>query len=426
MPRRLLVLLLVLLSLSLAGCRSEPPPVTATASFQEYKSSIVGLEFYVNQSSGEPKQVINLNDKQLTRRLLDFLGQLPGTNPPPSSWGGARDYLAFKFTHNGETLASNQYPYYHQDNSPGYLELEDGWHQVPLKFSTNLAILSQYPEATSDVDPADVAFLKQYGWTVFYKIKSYTGGLPDKFQHESGEYPVSLYYAYNNELSKDVGLDLAPYLGKNVQINLYKLEEPLPAFMKPRQDAGRAVIVRDGDKIVGAWLDAGRHDAFACSLKGRRMEEITGKTWGQWVDQFIDHHNEQEKLISQMTPEKVIETYYEAIDHKDPRTAHACETRRRLVTYLFNNMDNNRLYNYSYATNDADEINNITRARVIRIQPYQDPGPVDPNVKKYVVEVDLNVRKVITYDSGRQIRFFTLRRETPTTGWRIDNISTGP
>ncbi|MGI9860983.1 DUF4829 domain-containing protein [Moorella naiadis] len=426
MLRRLIVLLLFLLSLSLAGCRSQPPPAPATASFQEYKSDIVGLEFYVNQSSGEPKQIINLNDKQLTRRLLDFLGQLPGTNPPPSSWGGARDYLAFKFTRNGETLASKQYPYYHQDNGPGYLELEDGWHQVPLKFSTNLATLAQYPEATSDVDPADVAFLKQYGWTVFYKIKSYTGGLPDTFQHESGEYPVSLYYAYNNELSKDVGLDLTPYLGKNVQINLYKLEEPLPAFMKPRQDASRAVIVRDGDKIVGAWLDAGRHDAFACSLKGRRMEEITGKTWGQWVDQFIDHHNEQEKLISQMTPEKVIETYYEAIDHKDPRTAHACETRRRLVTYLFKNMDNNRLYNYSYATNDADEISNITRARVIRIQPYQVPGPEDPNIKRYVVEVELNVRRVITYDSGRQIRFFTLRRETPTTGWRIDDIGTGP
>lgn len=426
MFRRILACLLILLPLSLAGCRGENQAVTKAASFKEFKSNIIGLEFYVNQPSGEPRQAINLNDKQLARRFLDFLGQLPLTNSPPASWTGARDFLVFKYNHNGENLTSKQYPYYHQDNGTGYLELEDGWHLVPAAFNSRLATLAQYPEATSDVEPADVAFLKQYGWTIFYKIKDYSGRLPDKLIHESGEYPVALYYAYNNELSKDVGLDLTPYLGKNVQINLYKLEEPLPAFMKPRQDAGRAVIVRDGDKIVGAWLDAGRHDAFACSLKGRRLEEITGKSWGEWVDQYIDHENEQEKLISQMTPEKVIETYYEAIDHKDPRTAHACETRRRLVTYLFRNMDNNRLYNYSYATNDADEINNITRAKIIRIQPYQDAGSEQPDVRKYVVEVDLNVRRAVTYDSGRQVRFFTLRRETPTTGWRIDDISTGP
>ncbi|NLW06920.1 MAG: DUF4830 domain-containing protein, partial [Clostridia bacterium] len=166
-------------------------------------------------------------------------------------------------------------------------------------------------------------------------MKSYNGRLPEKFLHQSGEYPVVLYYAYNNELSKDVGLDLSPYLGQEVTVNLYKLEEPLPAFMAPRQRASRAVVVKDKDQIIAAWLDAGRHHGFACSLKGRRLEEITEKTWGEWVNQYIDHRNEQDILISRMQPEEVIETYFEAIDHKDPRTAHACETRERLIHSLF-------------------------------------------------------------------------------------------
>ncbi|MGI6286066.1 hypothetical protein MHOCP_00760 [Moorella humiferrea] len=425
MRKSLPVLLLLLILLNLSGCQSRKE---TAAAFKEFQNEITGIEVYATEKPGEePRQIINLVDRQLTQRFLNLLGPLPKTEPPPEDWKGKKDYLAFKYNKNGEIAVSKRYPFWHQDNAPGYLELEDGWHQVAAEFYTKLAPLAEYTEASSDIDPQDAAFLKQYGWTIFYKIKTYTGRLPDKFIHESGEYPVSLYYAYNNELSRDVGLDITPYLGKTVTVNLYKIEEPLPPFMEPRRDANRAVIVKDGIKIIGAWLDAGRHDAFACSLRGRRLEEITGKSWGEWVDQYIDHQNPQEKLISQMSPEKVIETYYEAINNNDPRTAHATETRRRLVSYLFRNMDNNRLYNYSYATNDADEIGNITRARIIRIQPINDPATAGrDDVKKFMVEVDLNVRRVVTYDSGRRILFFTLRQETPTTGWRIDTIGTGP
>jgi len=425
MHKRLFILLLGLFTLiNLSGCQNQSIPAT----FDDFKIQVVGLEFYVTQEpDAEPRQVVNLSDKQLTQRFLVFLGPLPRTEPPPASWTGAKDYLAFKYVQENEIVSSRQYTYWHQNNSPGYLELEDGWRQVPAEFAAQLTILTEYPEASSDIDAADTAFLKQYGWTVFYKIKTYTGRLPDKLLHESGEYPVALYYAYNNELSKDIDLDITPYLGKNVTVNLYKIEEPLPAFMEPRQNANRAVIVKDGEQIVGTWLDAGRHDAFACSLKGRRLEEITGKTWGEWVNLYIDHSNPQEKLISCMKPEEVIETYFEAIDHRDPHTAHACETRQRLVSYLFNNMDNNRLYNYSYATNDADWINNINRAKIINIQPCNRPAQEDQSVvKTYVVIVDINVKRLITHDSGRQVLYITLRRETPTTGWRIDSISPAP
>ena len=129
-----------------------------------------------------------------------------------------------------------------------------------------------------------------------------------------------------------------------------------------------------------------------------------------------------------MQPEEVIETYFEAVDHRDSRTAHACETRKRLLGSLFANMDNNRLYNYSYANGDATWINNINRAKVINIQPYSNVKQKKEQaiVKTYVVEVDINVKRLITHDSGRQILYITLCRETLTTGWRIDSLSTAP
>ncbi|MDK2820652.1 MAG: hypothetical protein PWP31_617 [Clostridia bacterium] len=436
MLRRLAIFFMLFLTFfTLNGCTQKP----VVAAFKDFEDQIVGLNLYESQQENEePRQIVNVSDKKIVQDLLELMGQLPKTSNPPSPWSGEKKSLVFKFRQKGQIVASKKYPFLYKEKGPGYLQLEDGWHQISPKFITYFLTLSQYPEASSQINSTDAAFLKKYGWTILYKIKTYNGRLPDKIIHESGEYPVSLYYAYNNELSKDIDLDLTPYLGKSVTVNLYKIKEPLPAFMKPRQDANRAVIVKDGVNIIGAWLDAGRHNAFACSLKGRKLEDITNMPWGEWLDQYINHDNPQEELISQMDPEEVIRTYYEAINHKDYRTAHACETRKRLIGYLFRNMDNNRLYNYSYDVNDDKEINNISSVKIIRIRPYNEPNfskstnnnqhqPENKSdVKKYVVELDVEVKQSITYDRGHQIRFITLRQETPSTGWRIDGISTGP
>lgn len=45
---------------------------------------------------------------------------------------------------------------------------------------------------------------------------------------------------------------------------------------------------------------------------------------------------------------------------------------------------------------------------------------------RYRVDVDLEVKKPITYDSGSQTRFFVLVEETPETGWRLKEVGTGP
>jgi len=416
--------LLLSLSLLMGGCRkTNPPPGSAT--YREFKDRVIGLQFYKEKAEGEnPQLTINVADKQLARRFQELLGPLPRTEDPPEPWSGQKGYLAFRYMEENEIKASPFYPFWYGVGLPSYIKLEDGWHLVPGEFMEKLSPLEEYTEASSDIEPEDVAFLKQYGWTIFYKIKSYYGRLPESFIHESGEYPVSLYYAYNNELCRDIGLDISPYLGKHVTVNLYKLEEPLPAFLAPRQQASRAVVVKDGSRIVGAWLDAGRPYGFACSLKGRTLEEITGKPFGEWVEQYVNHQNPQEKLLSRMEPERVIQAYFEAIDRKDPKTAHACETRRRLTQYLFEGMDNNRLYNYSYSVNDSEEIRNILRARVIKIEPHRQEN-WDKDTRTYRVEVDLNVKRVINYESGRHIWYMTLRRESPNLGWRIDQIERG-
>ena len=52
----------------------------------------------------------------------------------------------------------------------------------------------------------------------------------------AGEYPTKIYWAYNNELSKSIGLDFSKFMGTEVWIKIYNLNEPLPEFLKPQSD----------------------------------------------------------------------------------------------------------------------------------------------------------------------------------------------
>ena len=74
-----------------------------------------------------------------------------------------------------------------------------------------------YQPDSFDIDQADLEFLEKYDWVPFFLISETTVDLPPAWIHRPGEFPEVIYWAWNNELSKDIGLDLTPYLGKNVE-----------------------------------------------------------------------------------------------------------------------------------------------------------------------------------------------------------------
>ncbi|MGI9952277.1 DUF4830 domain-containing protein [Moorellaceae bacterium AZ2] len=404
------------------------PQVTTAAKYPEFKDNVIGVELYAQEGSDDKVKLVEMEDPKLAAKLVSYLDRAE-PKQPPDSWPWTKYYLVFKVQEEEQIARSKEYLYLYRDfnpEEPGYLALENTWYQVPPQFNIMLHCLAEYKNATSEVDPDDVAFLKEYGWDVLFKANTMEGKLPEKLVHNAGDFPVVIYWAYNNELNKDLGLDITPYLGKEVQVNLYKLEQPLPEFMHPRRWTGRAVVVKYDGKIVGAWLDAGRHDAFACSLKGRRLEEVTGKTWGEWLAGIVNQEDPLEKRLATLSPEEVIRLFYEAVGNGDRRTAHAVLSRRNLVGYLFNNMDNNRLYNPSFSVNDRDGLNNVAGAKIVSIKelPPQDSDP--PEIKRYQVAVNLTFRRAITAESGVQVRFLILRQEIPGLGWRIESLGSGP
>ena len=397
-----------------AGTETEP------SNWQELVSRTEALKFL---GAGENIQV---NGYQLGV-IKDYLKMVEEIEQP-----GEDDLprIQAQLTFNLPGRISQQASYYFCDirtSEPAYVNAFESWYRVSGEVTSQFLSLSWYSHHSDKIDETDKSFLKDYGWTLYFHINSFKTRLPENFIHHPGEFPSTLYWSYNNRLNQDIGMDLTPYLGEEVNIKLYKIADHLPDFMHPRKGAGRAVLVRHGDDIIGTWLDAGRHDGFACSLKGRSREEITGKTWEKWVGEVIDPENPLEKELAALSPEEIIAEYYRGVDLGDHFRAYACCSRKFLRSILFSNMDNRYLYNDGF--HEIMGLSNYTAAKLLDIRPVNIrdySSNTDVEKRQYQVTVDLKMKKEMTHVSGLQTRFINMVKETPQTGWRIDGIGTGP
>ena len=266
--------------------------------------------------------------------------------------------------------------------------------------------------------------LARYGWTTTGQWATHQITLPQSFEHRPGEFPIPIYWAYNNELSKAIGLDMSPYLGQRVEATVYELQEELPEFLWPHTQA-RAVVVTCDGKIIGAWIDKGRHYAFACSLDRKPLEEITGMSWSEWLvaSGVVNLENEVERELVTLTPEEIIARYYQALNDHDDERAYACVSRRSLTNALFSNMGDLALYHSSYEDDPLRE--KIDSVQVMGIEPLPDAGNPE-GVVEYKVDIDVEYETEIASRSGHNVRFVLLEKEIETAGWRITTIGTGP
>lgn len=308
--------------------------------------------------------------------------------------------------------------------SVGYIDVDGKKYDPGYDFFRYIRDLTEYTQFDTNLDNEVTGLFNKYNWTIDYRINTFKNRLPADFKHEAGEYPVKIYWAYNNELSKSIGMDYSGYLGENIDVEVYRLREPLPDFMKPRMNA-RGVVLKYEGKIIGAYIDAGRHDCFACSLDRKSIKAITGEEWDNWVDAYIDYDNDLESKMSKMSPEDIIKQYYKAMDEHDEKSQFACMTRRKLCSYLAMNMDNNRLFNTSFNDVYLDGEQNVISAKLLEVSEVKGLDNPDGFIE-YKATVDFKFKKSITSDSGVQTRFLLLKKETDKSGWRIQSEGTGP
>ena len=278
------------------------------------------------------------------------------------------------------------------------------------------------PVQEANIDAKDQGLLRRYNWTATFLINSWDECLPQKLSYRLGDYPTNLYWAYNNELAKDIGLDIEPYLGQEVSIRLYKIAEDMPDFMNPQRANGRATIIRSGEKIIGAWLDVGRHSGQSCSLSSKSWERASGQTWEEWIANTLERDDPELTRIAALTPEQVVSEYYAALDQHGLEGTLRFRTIWSLRSYLSSNMDDTLIYIPKLS--DTFGYDNILAAKLLHIEPYS-PADAIPGKVCFAVTVDLRVKEIITHDDGPATFFIFLEEEIPGTGWRIASINTG-
>ncbi len=300
---------------------------------------------------------------------------------------------------------------------------DGGLYEVSTDFARYIDSFLENTSITVYIDKADaVALFKEYGWTLDYQINGMNKKL-DNIKALSGFNPNAYYFAYNNELSKDIGLDMSGYSDTGIDVEIYRIHESMPQEFYPIQDC-RGIVVRNNSKIIGAFISAGRHSAFnACSLKGNSFEKVTGQTLNEWLADMIQADG-LETSLSKLEPEQVIEKYFTALNNKDDKTAEYCISKKTLLGSLTSNMQNSELYNDSVVLpltgadfGAASSLGNLKSAKLLKTELFDEP---DKYTKIYSVTVDLQYRNDFIISSGQQQWDCLMVYESPQTGWKIE------
>lgn len=181
------------------------------------------------------------------------------------------------------------------------------------------SLLEAGGDAIYVVDDKDRELFAKYGWNINYKLASLTDTLPQF--NELGDFSANeYYYLYNNELSKNIGLDLSKYAEKAVTVDIYQLREGMPEKFYPITTA-RGIVVKYENEIIGAFISTGRHQVEnACSLPGKSFDEITNMSFADFIVPLLKSEDD----MKSKTPEEIIKMYCEALNEKDEDTAIQC------------------------------------------------------------------------------------------------------
>lgn len=284
------------------------------------------------------------------------------------------------------------------------------------------SLLEAGDNAVYVVDNIDRELFEKYGWNINYKITSLTDTLPQF--NGLGDFSANeYYYLYNNELSKDIGLDLSQYAGQNITVEIYQLRESMPEKFSPIKNA-RGIVIKLESKIIGAFISAGRHQfENACSLSGKSFDEITNMNFADYIAPLLKAEND----LKSKTPEEILKLYFKALAEKDEHTAIQCVSKISMFEGITANILNTQLYdsiphlpltNKTFVKDGERRIDNIKSISNLEIKPYNNENS-DEKHKSYAVTFDAEYVQEETISNGNQYWICTMLYESDNTGWKI-------
>lgn len=297
-----------------------------------------------------------------------------------------------------------------------YAEEAGVLYTIPTEFARFLqSFLDNGGDISYMVDREARELFAGYGWTIDYTISSHEGILPPLGELGAFE-PAVYYYTYHNELSRDIGLDMAGYADEQVTIDIYRLHESMPVAFYPIQGA-RGIAVKHEGKIIGAYISAGRHQVEnACSLSGKPFHEITGV----YFETYISSHLKAEEHIVTDEPEEIIRRYFAALAEGDTDTMTACTAKYSAFFNLTTNLLASELYNTPYVPMFGNK--GITAVSNLVIEPEVTYEDWDEAGKRVAFPVRFEVLREGEATPESQYWLCWLVYESERTGWKISGF----
>lgn len=289
------------------------------------------------------------------------------------------------------------------------------------------------PQNGASIQKTIADFLDIYGWHSNGAEYTQNIKIPLTFVDKPGEIPAGLYFAYNNVLSKSIGYDMERYKGMDVKAHIINLKEE---FGEGPNKNVRAIVIEVAGSIGGAWLDRGR-SGYLASLDKKYFGDITGKSWGQWlIDEGLVDYSQKgfEGKMNKLTPEEVIQKYYDTIAKKDFKSAFSMLAKSNQMGYLYINMPDDKLYNDD-SQSYYGGLENITSVKVSGIKEYNLEITEIPDKtfnrlifarKQYQVDTDMTFKQEIVRSNGSNPWFIGMVKESSNAPWLIEGIGTGP
>lgn len=316
--------------------------------------------------------------------------------------------------------------YYDILYNKAFIVKDGGSYEIRTDFARYIVSFLENTNITLHIDDVDaVALFQSYGWTIDYQISAMKNKL-NSINALTEFNPNSYYFAYNNELSKDIGLDMSVYSNNaDIDVIIYRIHESMPEEFYPVQNC-RGIVVKKEDKIIGAFISAGRHSTFnACSLKGNNFEKVTGRTLNQWLALMIQANSMEERL-SKLEPEQVIEEYFMALNNKNAKSAEYCISKNSLLGSLTSNIHNEELFNEGVGlplvgTSLGSEsiFDNLKSAKLSKVELIEDNNN---DTKTFRVTAYLQYKEDRFISNGEQYWECSMVYESPQTGWKIEGF----
>jgi hypothetical protein len=232
-----------------------------------------------------------------------------------------------------------QYPFKISDDT-GYIEMEG----ITVKMCSDLIRFVEATEYIKDgafnISKDAEELFEKYRWHITYKYNAETIKLPKDFNYHYGEDINKLYWAYNNELSNSIGLDINPYLGKDIEVEMYRLDETA-RFLKDDENDVRGVILRYKGKIIGAYCNhmICRNTRFSLN-RGIKCYFEYKESFRKWVDKYIDYNDNMLKEATKLSKEEVIKQALSAVNEKNIKHFYTFTDLHSLYNSLIENYNN--------------------------------------------------------------------------------------